>query len=230
MVTRVFCAGAVKAAMMQLAPEFENEAGERLQFSFGAVGSLKARVLAGEPVDVLILSRPALEQLERDGKLLAHAISDLGRVGVGIAVRAGAALPALSTPQALRASLLAAASISYGDPASGDSSGVHFARVLERLAIQEQVEARTLLAASGLAVAALVQQGKAQLGATQASVISSCEGIALAGLLPPALQPITTYSSGIAAHATTCDAARRFLAYLGTACARSRLDQAGIQR
>lgn len=226
----VFCAGAVRPAMMMLVAGFEQETGHRLQFTYGAVGALKARILKGESADALILNRPALEQLKQVGKLLGGAISDLGQVGVGIAVQNNASLPDVSTPDALRETLLIATSISYGNPAMGDSSGVHFFDVLERLGISEQVRRKTILAPSGLAVAELVQQGKVELGATQASVISACDGITLVGLLPSSLQHITTYSAAVTADAASVEPARLFVDYLMDPLAKSKFRKAAFDQ
>lgn len=228
MALRILCAGAVRGAMTRLTPAFEKETGEKLDFTFGAVGTLKKKLEAGEAADLLILSRPVLEVLERDGRVQRGSISELGRVGVGIAVREGAPCPPLATPADLAQALLGAASISYGDPAHGDSSGVHFDQVLDRLGIKAQLAARALLAPSGIGVAELVRQGKAALGATQASVIAASPGIVLAGLLPAELQRLTTYAYAIASDAAAKDAAGRIAAFLATPAARSALDAAGI--
>ncbi len=228
MTLRIFCAGAVRGAMTRLTRALETETGETLDFTFGAVGTLKKKVEAGERADLLVLSRPALEALEREGRVQAGSIGELGRVGVGIAVREGARAPSLATPAGLAQALLAAASIAYGDPAHGDSSGVHFDEVLERLGIKAELAARTLLAPSGIAVAELVRQGKAELGATQASVIAASPGIALAALLPPELQRMTTYAYAIASGAASAGAAGRMATFLATPAARSVLDAARI--
>jgi molybdate transport system substrate-binding protein len=229
MALRVFCAGAVRGAMNGLTPALEKETGEKLDFTFGAVGTLKKKFLAGEAADLLVLSLPALEELGRDGRVQTGSVRALGTVGVGIAVREGAARPVVDTAPQLAQALLAAASIAYGDPAHGDSSGVHFDKVLERLGIKPRIAAKTLLAPSGIAVADWVRDGKAQLGATQASVIAACPGIALAGLLPPELQQLTTYAFGIASGAAS-PAAARIAACLAAPAARSALDAAGIRQ
>ena len=227
MTLRIFCAGAVRGAMARLTPALEKETGGKLEFTFGAVGTLKKKVEAGERADLLVLSRPALEGLEREGRVQAGSIRELGRVGVGIAVREGARAPSIATSAELAQALVAAASISYGDPAHGDSSGVHFDEVLERLGIKAQLAPRLLLAPSGIAVAELVREGKAELGATQASVIAASPGLALAGLLPPELQRVTTYAYAIASGAAS-PAAARMAAFLATPVARSALDAARI--
>ena len=223
----VFCAGAVKSAITDVVRSFES--GGAPQFTFGPVGSLQAKA-AREPVDVLILTRPVLEQMALQGKVLADTIIDLGSVGIGIAVRDGVPSPDVSTPDALRTSLLAATSLSYGDPAHGDSSGVHFAAVLERLGIASEVAPKAVLAPLGLAVAEYVANGEAQIGATQASVILARKGIKLAGMLPADLQHITTYSAAVVRGAPAFEAATRFVSYLSSPAAKSKFERAGFQQ
>ncbi|HSN40378.1 MAG TPA: substrate-binding domain-containing protein [Burkholderiales bacterium] len=227
---KVLCAGAVKSAIMDFAQTFERDTGHSPQFTFGTVGGLQAKVMAGEPADVLILTRPALEQMARQGKVRGETIVDLGRVGVGIAVRGDAILPDVSTPDALRQALIAAKSLAYGDPAKGDSSGIHFAQVLERLGIAREINTKTVLAPVGLAVAELVEKGEAEMGATQASVIVARKGIRLAGLLPASLQHITTYSAGVAANAASAGTAQRFVSHLTTPSAKSKFGKAGFDQ
>lgn len=226
---QVFCAGAVKSAITDFARSFERETGAVLQFTFGSAGSLQAKA-AAEPVDVLIVTRPVLEKMALEGKVLGETIVDLGRVGVGIAVRDDAVLPDVSTPESLRNLLLAASSLTYGDPAKGDSSGIHFASVVERLGIAKELSAKTQLAPMGLAVAERVANGEAQIGATQASVILGRKGIKLAGLLPPSLQHITTYSAAVVRNSTAVETAKGFVSYLSTPAARSKFGDAGFQQ
>ena len=225
----VFCAGAVRGAMTRLASGFESETGQRLEFEFGAVGSLKSRLAAGDHADVLVLSRPALEELYQKEHLVEGSIRVLGRVGVGIAVREGRPAPPLATAADLSKALLAAASLAYGDPAHGDSSGLHFDAVLDRLGIKEQLKQKAMLAASGLVVAELVRLGRAELGATQASVIAACPGIVMAGMLPPELQHVTTYAFAISSRAASSEVAHRFYSYLQAPSARVVLEDAGFK-
>lgn len=226
----VFCAGAVKSAVVDFASGFERDTGHRVQFAFGTVGSLQAKAAAGGAVDVLILTRPALEQMESKGEVLAETIVDLGRVGVGIAVRGDAPVPDVSTPEALRKSLIAAKSLAYGDPAKGDSSGIHFAAVLKRLDIAREINMKAVLAPVGLAVAELVETGDVEMGATQASVILARKTVKLAGLLPASLQHITTYAAAVAANAASVEAAKRFVDYLTTPAAKSNFAKAGFDQ
>ena len=223
----VLCAGAVRHAFSALAASFEQDSGHRLACTFGAVGALMRQHAEGAKADFLLLNRPAMDTLAAQGKVLPP-VSDVGTVGVAVAVRSGCPLPNLSSPAALRAALLEAPSLAYGDPAHGDSSGVHFASVLARLEIESAVADKTRLAPSGIVVAEMVRDGQAAIGATQASVIAACPGIELAGLLPAELQQFTTYACGSAAGAQAPQAARQLLDYLRTERAREVFASSGF--
>jgi molybdate transport system substrate-binding protein len=218
----------VKAPVTALASAFEAEAGCRVALTFGPVGTLRTKAAAGEQADLLVLSAPVLRQLQEGGLVLPGTIVALGQVGVGIAVRSGARHPDIATSDALRTTLLSARSISHGDPAQGDSSGMHFARVLHQLGIAEAVRGKTILSSPQKGVAELVRQGEAELGATQASVILTSEGVALTGLLPGELQHFTVYAAAITSKAICGDLAQRFLGKLGSDLAREAFERAGL--
>jgi molybdate transport system substrate-binding protein len=224
----VFCAGAVKSAVTALAREFESATGNPLHFTFGAVGGLRAKALAEKP-DVVILTEPVLKEMAAEGRVVRETIAALGKVGVGLAVQSHASTLDVSTPERLRDVLLAAKSVAYGDPAKGDSSGIHFATVLERLGIAQALQSRIRLAPMGLAVAEFVARGEAEIGATQATVILGCPGIKLAALLPDPLQHVTTYAAAVTSGSERADAATRFVESLGSAHARASFARAGLQ-
>lgn len=211
----IFCAGAAKAALAGPLAGFEALTGLKPGVIYGTTGALQKRLERGEPADLFIAGRPALEQLAADGTIDGATLSDLGRVGVGLAVRRSTeALPDTSTVAALTQVLLQASSLSYGDPQGGDSSGRHFQSVLEQLGIAEKVRSKTLLAPLGLAVAEHVATGQAAIGATQSSVILANPGVVLAGMLPQALQHYTTYSYGLVRKAPHLENATRVVKHL----------------
>jgi molybdate transport system substrate-binding protein len=207
---------------------FEQHSGHKVHCTFGSTGSLQNKLVAGERADVILFARPPVEQLAHQGRVLADTVVDVGRVGVGVAVRANASRPDVSTPDALRASLRAAKSITFGDPAKGDSSGIHFAKVIESLGIKDEISDKIVLAPLGLAVAEFVDQGKVEMGATQATVILACKGIVLAGLLPDSLQHITTYALGVVADSGVLPSARNLADYLAAPAAKACFRLAGF--
>src|SRR5262249_26514353 len=225
---QVFAAGAAQSTVQETAAAFERESGHRLHFTFGTVGALQNRIVAGEAADVAVLSAEALAALERRGLRAPAPRRVVGSIGSGIAIRAGAPVPRIATPEELRETLLAARSISYGDPARGATSGMHFARVLERLGIAEQLRARTVLVPFGADAIQRVAAGESELAVSQASEILANPGVTLAGPLPPTLQTATTYGAIALARATAREAAAAYLRYLAAPAVVARLRAQGF--
>jgi len=138
---RVFAAGAVQAAVADLAPRFEAATGHRLVASVDTVGALRDRVLAGEAPDVVMLSDTALKLLGERGRLVPDTTRMLGRTGIGIAARPDAAAADIATVETFKAFLLASPSLAYADPARGATAGMHFHRVLAKLGVRSRAEA-----------------------------------------------------------------------------------------
>src|SRR5437867_10251432 len=132
---------------------------------------------------------------------------------MGVGVRDGAPKPDISTVDAFKRALLEAKSIVYVDPASGATSGTHFASVLQKLGIADAVKPKTKLVPGGYP-AELVAKGEVELVVHQISEIVPVKGVALVGPLPKDLQKITTYSAGLAARSAVPEAARAFIAFL----------------
>jgi molybdate transport system substrate-binding protein len=223
---RVFCAGAARSALGQLPGAFEMRSGIAVDFTLGPVGALVEKFRAGEKADVLILAHLALEKLAAEGTVLANTIRLIGSVGFAIAQRRGAVPIDVSTADTLRAALLTSKSFAYGDPGRGDSSGVHLAGVLERLGIAQAMREKAVLEPLGLAVAAAVAEGRAEIGAMQTSIILAREDLQLAGALPPAFQHTTTYAMALAPAART--GATEFLAYFQSTEAQAQFRAAGF--
>lgn len=189
---QVLCAGAAKAAFTQTAALFRERTGIEVRCSFGSVGALLRRLEAGEQADLLVLNSQAAEQLVHAGKACVPTVQ-LGTVGIGLAVQQDAPALEVPSPEALRQVLLDAPSLAYADPAHGDTSGIHFHGVVEKLGLAQQLAGKTRFAQLGLEVVEFVKRGEVALGATQASVIATAEGVRLAALLPAELQKWTTY-------------------------------------
>lgn len=223
---KVLSAGAVKTVVTDLAEAFRQETGHTVQLTFDTVGALRQRA-AAEPADVLILTDAAIDDLARQGIVVAGTRTDIARVGIGVAVRQGAPLPDISTPDALKQTLLAVKSLVYVDPARGATSGIHFAAVLQRLGIADAVKDKTLLWPGGFAAEA-VARGQAELCVHQISEILPVPGVTLVGPLPKDLQKVTTYSAGLAARSAAPDAARAWLAFLARPAFKAKFAAAGL--
>ena len=223
---KVLSAGAMKAMVTELGEAFQRESGHTLRLTFDTVGSLRKRA-ATEPADVVILTAEAVDDLARDGLVAAGTRTDLGRVGMGVAVKEGAPRPDISTAESFKQAVLAAKSIVYTDPARGGTSGIHFASVLQRLGIAEAVKDKTVLWPGGYAAEA-VAKGQAELCVHQISEILPVKGVTLVGPLSKDLQKITTYSGGVAERSDAKDAARALLTFLARPDFRAKFGAAGL--
>ena len=223
---KVLSAGAVKAVVPELADAFQRETGHTVQIAFDTVGALRKRA-ATEPGDVLILTDAAIDDLAGQGIAVAGTRTDIARVGIGVAVRQGAPMPDISTPETFKQTLLSVKSLVYVDPAKGATSGIHFASVLQRLGIADAVKDKTLLWPGGFAAEA-VAKGQAELCVHQISEILPVAGVTLVGPLPKELQKVTTYSAGLAARSTAPDAGRAFLAFLVRPAFKAKFAAAGL--
>ncbi len=223
---KMLSAGAVKAVVPELTEAFQHETGHTVRVTFDTVGALRRRA-STESADVLILTDAAIDDLARQGIVVAGTRTDIARVGIGVAVRQGAPLPDISTPEAFKQTLLSVKSLVYVDPAKGATSGIHFAGVLQRLGIADAVKDKTLLWPGGFAAEA-VAKGQAELCVHQISEILPVAGVTLVGPLPRDLQKVTTYSAGLAARSAAPEAARGFLAFLARPAFKPKFAAAGL--
>ena len=142
---KVLTSVALTSALDELAPQFERATGKKLTIDYGLIAEIKKRVLEGDTADVIILSRPVMDELQKQDKVAAGPITNIAGTAVSVAARAGASKPDMSSVDAFKAMLLSAKSVVYADPAKGGASGVHFASVLDRLGISDQMKPKTIL-------------------------------------------------------------------------------------
>ena len=225
---KVLSAVGIQAVMEDLGPKFERATGHKLAIAFANAGTTVKRIQDGETADVVITSQPGIESFVKDGKAIAGNVTIVARSGIGLAVRNGAPKPDISSPEALKRTLLAAKSIAYSNPAGGASSGIHFATVIDRLGIANEMKSKTIFPKSG-PVGVLVANGEAELGVQQIQELMSVAGIEIIGPLPGDLQDTIIFSAAIMASSRDTDASRSLVNFLGTPQATAVINAKGME-
>jgi molybdate transport system substrate-binding protein len=224
---KVLSAGAVRAIVTELAQAFQQETGHTVTLSFGTVGVTRGKLASAEPVDVVIMTDVAIDDVARQGAVVAGSRADLARTGMGLGVREGAPKPDIATSESFKQTLLSARSIVYVDPKQGATSGIHFASVLDRLGIADAVKGKTQLVPGGYP-AEKVATGEAEVVVHQISEIVPVKGVVLVGPLPPDLQKVTVYSAGLATRSAAPQTARAFITFLTRPAFKAKFAAAGL--
>ena len=208
----ILSAGAAKGLVTALQQQFLAEAGASIQGSFGAVGAMKERLLAGEACEVIILTAAMISDLTQSGHVREGSSAPLGRVRTGIAVRSSEPYPDIADRDSLRKSLLAAKGIYFPD-AKLATAGIHFLNVLKQLDIDKELEPNLRPYPNGAtAMMNLAQSKDAQLiGCTQVTEIKYTPGVNLVGLLPKEFELATVYSVAVCSQAAHPDIAQRLV-------------------
>lgn len=209
---RLLSSMATRELLQTLASDYQRT--RPVQVAAEADGGVKvaSRVRAGEPLDVVVLARAAIDELLAEGCLLAGSCVDVVRSGIAVAVPSGAGLPDVSTASALRQAVLDAASIAW----STGPSGKHLERTFEGWGIMDSIRGRLTVAPAGLPVASLLAAGSVQLGFQQFSELLGVAGVTILGPLPPEVQVITTFSGALSSSTRHRDEAAGLLRFLAS--------------
>ena len=211
---KVFSTIAVQSTLEALLPRFERESGLTLDIAWNTAPALVKRLQGGETADVLILNRAGIDTMTRDGRILPGSEVTLASSATAIAIKAGATRPDISTPDALKRTLLAARSISYTDPAAGGASGIYFAKLLERLGIAREINAKTKFPPPAGLVANFLLIGEADLAVQQVPELLQVPGIEILGPLPGDLHMVTVFVAGVEAASPHVAEAKALIAFL----------------
>ncbi|HXS53707.1 MAG TPA: GNAT family N-acetyltransferase [Usitatibacter sp.] len=205
------------------------EAGAAVEGSFGAVGAMLEKLRAGPACDVVILTHAQVAALTGEGAVIPGTAADLGVVATSIAVRTADPAPRVEDPESLRAALLAADAIYFPDPAKA-TAGIHFAKVLDSLAIRDAVAPRVRNFPNGAtSMREMAGAHGRPIGCTQATEILATPGVKLVAPLPRGLALDTVYTAAVDARAANASAARHFVARLTGAISLAARSNAGFR-
>ena len=196
---KVLTGAGMSMPVKALAADFSARTGDHVTVVSDTAGGVEKRMEAGQAFDLVIATQTVVQGLTKSGKVLPTHF-DLAQMVAGIGARAGTAKPAIADADQVKATLLAAKTISYVDPASGGITGVFFLAQADKLGIGEQVRAKALLESNGTGVAEAVASGKAQYGVTLISEMLPNKAVTV-WPLPGELQMSTIYAAAIASNA-----------------------------
>ena len=227
---KVVTSGAFTAAYLKLVPDYERATHNKLVTEFGpSMGTthnaIPLRLERGEAIDVVIMAAPALADLMKQGKVRAGSRVDLVESRIGMAVKAGAPKPDISTVEALKRTLLAAKSIAYSDSASG----VYLSTELfPKLGIADQIRRKSKKIEAD-PVGEAVARGEIEIGFQQISELRPVKGIDIVGPLPPGAQKVTVFAAGIPATSKQPGAAKALVEWLASPAAYAAIKDSGLE-
>ena len=216
---------ATQEAYKELVAQFEKATGHKVTTYFSGTLNVSKRLATGEPHDLIIMSAPAIDEQIKEGRAVAGSRVDFASSGTGMAVRKGAAKPDISSPDALKKTLLAAKSIGY----STGPSGLYMLSVFEKMGIADQVKGKLKQTPSGVFVGTLIATGEAEIGFQQISELVHFDGIDYVGPLPGNLQRMTLFSAAIHTGARQADAARALVKFITAPAAAPVIKKHGLE-
>ena len=214
----------VREAYTELVPAFEKATGHHVVTIWGGVNEVANRVAGGETADVVILPVAQIDDLLKQGKLVAGSRTDVAKSGVGVAVRSGAPKIDIGSADGLKKALLAAKSISY----STGPSGVHMAKLIEQWGIGDAAKSKIVVAPPDTPVGVVVARGGAEIGFQQVSELLHVKGIDYLGPLPPDVQEVTVFAAALHKSAAAPDAAKALMRFLSAPAAAPVIKKTGM--
>ena len=205
--------GAPKPVFDRLCPLFAQRTGYRVNAFYDTMSGIAERVRAGEVLDVLVMPVPLIEAYVQDGTVLPSGRAKLANIGLAVGVKAGAKVPDVSTPEALRAALLAARSVVHAPPAA-TPSGAQSERIIKELGLSQALAGRVVHKAGLAGGLAMIASGEADLGIFPKSEIVNAAGVASAGSPPKELDLHAIYAAGVKATSKAPGVAAEFIAFL----------------
>ena len=224
---KVYAAAAFKSPFVEIAAQYEAATGHKVTLIFDTAGATEQKFRDDPEAVLLVTTLTLINDAEKMGRLKDGATYRLGDTVAGLAFSPGSAKPDISTPEKLKAALLAAKRIAFSDPARGATAGIHFMKVIESLGVKDEVLRKATLARDGIETMRLVLEEKIDLGITQISEILQASRDAVAGPFPKEFELATTYS--LWHRKNISPAARAFVTLLTSPTTRTKLAENGIR-
>ena len=222
---KVLSGNGARAAVQELTAQFERQSGHKVALRFEVNAGLQRKIEAGETFDAVVLNPPVLDALIKQGKVVAETRAAIGRAGLGVAVKAGAPKPDISSTDAFKRALLAAKSVAF--PGEG-ASGRYFVSVVERLGIAAEMKDR-LKPMEAEDTVEVVARGEADMVVVVSSRIYDVHGVDPVGPLPAELQTMIGFAAGVGTSAKEPAAALALVRYLSAPEAAATLRQKGVE-
>jgi len=223
---RVLVSNGVRAVVEDLQPQCEKTIGHPLAIEYSAAALLKQNVDAGEQFDVAFLTTEVTDELIKEGKVTAESRVDLGRVGVGIGIRAGAPKPDISSPDALKRTLLNAKSITY---AKDGAARKLIEKIYDRLGITNEVQPKIMLQSVPGRPQTAVADGQAEMVMTLISEILPVKEVELVGPVPKELQSYVSFRGGVSADTKNAEASRAVVKFFTSSKAAAAYRARGLE-
>jgi molybdate transport system substrate-binding protein len=195
---RLLSANVFTGVLDPMLGEFERSSGHTVSVVYETAGKVKGRIEAGNQGDVVIVTRPLMEELEKKGEVVSSTVRDMARSQVALVVRRGALRPDLGTVAAFRQALVDAKSISYPDPSRGGATGVLVTAIFKRLDLVADIAGKTKFPAVGHFAVELVAAGEAEMAIAQPMEALLQPGVEIAGYLPLELQQPRSFTFTVA--------------------------------
>jgi molybdate transport system substrate-binding protein len=221
---KLIAGGSMTGPLGEIGPQFERASGHKLVIHFDSTPNIIKLITSNTPFDLVVVPADVFRDAGATAHLAAGPSINIARVGYGVAVRAGAAKPDVSTPDALKKALLSAQSIAF-IPSS--AAGAYVTSVFERLGIADAMKAKTKVQTATTEIPLAVARGDAELGVFLVNVLMA-SGVELAGSFPAELQQELVFTAAVAAETQQAAAAKAFIDFLSTPAATSGIKAKGM--
>jgi molybdate transport system substrate-binding protein len=223
----VLSGGAIEPGLHSAAAAFEKQTGQHVKITFNTTPQIVKRIAGGDKFDVVIAPLQTLDAFSKESKLQGDRMN-VGRVGLGVAVRPGAPAPDISSADGLKRSIVEADSLVFNRA----STGVYFENLLKKWGVYDQVEPKTTRYADGASVMEHALKGKGNeiaFGAITEILLYKDKGLRFVGPLPAEVQNYTAYAASPMSGGSNAELARSFVQYLGSPAGKKLFVAAGIE-